>query len=1600
MVIIDLIYNLSVLASLSVFAGFINSRYQRTTLPGKILQGLLFGLVAVIGMLYPFNFETGIIIDGRSIVISLCTLFFGSLAGLIASVISIIFRFYLGGGGAVTGSLVIAASFLLGSLFYFLWTNEKVRLTTVVLYLFGLSVSAAMMALMLTLPSPSIKEAYKTITFTVMIFYPLITLLIGKVIQNHEENKNYLDKINEEKSQYLTTLYSIGDAVIVTDKLGKVMHFNPVAEKLTGWTEKEAIGKSLKKVFHIINEYSRQEVESPLDRVLKEGIVVGLANHTLLVSKNGVETPITDSGAPIKDKKGIIRGVVLVFRDQSEDREKQKSLSESEERFRSIVEGAPDPIFIQTDKKFAYLNPAALKLFGAKDIYDLVGKPVMDRFHPYFHNVVRERIRLLNEERKPVNKLLDLIFIRLDGSEVWVETAGVPMVYEGKNGALVFVRDITERKLAEQELLKREAEKNTILQTAMDGFWIVDNNGKIIDTNVAACLMTGYSKDEMLTMAISDVEANESETETVNHIDRVLTNGSDRFETKHRCKNGNIIDVEISTVGDAMAKRIFVFVRDITERKKLEQERFQLFNIVNSSLNEVYLFDSITLKFQYANYGALNNLGYTWDEFKEMTPVDIKPEFNFESFQKIIAPLLAHQKERITFETIHRRKNGTDYNVSIYLQLHNGEEKEQFFAIVNDITEKKKAENKLRQSEERFNELAKQSRTIIWEVNADGLFTYASSVAETVWGYKPEELVGKYHFYDLHPQEGLEEFKEKAFSIFKRKEYFNNFENLVLTKDSKLVWVTTNGIPILDTGGKLIGYRGSDMDITERKIAEEKLIKSHELLKNLSDLVPGVVYQYRLFPDGRSCFPYSSIGMETIYEYTSDEVREDATPVFGRLHPEDYDNVAGLIMESAKTLELFHCVFRVILPKQGLRWRLSNAVPVRLEDGSTLWHGIILDITEQKKAEQAVRESEEKLRSIFLVAPTGIGVVINRVFQEVNPRFCEMTGFSKEELIGQSARMIYPTQEDYDFVGSAKYKMIADLGTGIVETKWKTKEDKIIYVLLASTPLDLEDLSKGVAFTALDITDRKEAEEKLLKSEQKFRNLFENHSAVKLIIDPNTGIIIDANEAASKYYGWTREELMKMRIHQINILSHEEVNLEIEKARKQKRINFEFKHKRADGSIRDVEVYSSRINIGDKEYLHSIVHDITQKKIAEAELQKRSEAIEQSQVSIVITNLEGNIEYVNPAFTQITGYTNDEVLGKNPRLLQSGDHDKFFYENLWNSIISGAKWAGIFRNKKKNGELFWESSIISPIKNEDGKITHFVAVKEDITEEVEKDNELKNYREHLEKLVEERTEELDQLNKDLLEQLQKGKELEEQLRVALSKEKELNDLKTRFIATVSHEFRTPLATLLSSAQMIQRYSKRWSEEKLNEHYDRISSTVNYLTQLLDDVLMISRADREILANKPAQVNLEELLQSYYEEIKPNLTSKHNLIISNVCSKKTFFVDKKLLRHIVINLLTNAIKYSPGGGKVEMIISCENEKLIIKISDEGLGIPEDELQYIFEPFYRTRNSMGIQGTGLGLNIAKRALEILGGNISVESKMNIGTTFNLRVPIYEE
>ncbi|MEH2354056.1 PAS domain-containing sensor histidine kinase [Nostoc sp.] len=237
---------------------------------------------------------------------------------------------------------------------------------------------------------------------------------------------------------------------------------------------------------------------------------------------------------------------------------------------------------------------------------------------------------------------------------------------------------------------------------------------------------------------------------------------------------------------------------------------------------------------------------------------------------------------------------------------------------------------------------------------------------------------------------------------------------------------------------------------------------------------------------------------------------------------------------------------------------------------------------------------------------------------------------------------------------------------------------------------------------------------------------------------------------------------------------------------------------------------------------------------------------------------------------------------------------------------------------------------------------------------------------------------------------------EEAMRQALAKEREFSELKSRLLTITSHEFRTPLATIHSSAELLEHYRHLWSEERQQTHLRRIQASVMHITQLLNDVLVLSQDETGKLEFNPTPINLVEFCRDLLEELQQSDRSQHAIVFNSECECTPANLDAKLLRQILSNLFSNCLKYSPIGSTVRFSVTTANEQAIFQTQDSGIGIPAADIEHIFEPFHRASNTANIPGMGLGMSIVKQAVDLHGGEITVESAIGTGTTFTVILP----
>jgi PAS domain S-box-containing protein len=372
---------------------------------------------------------------------------------------------------------------------------------------------------------------------------------------------------------------------------------------------------------------------------------------------------------------------------------------------------------------------------------------------------------------------------------------------------------------------------------------------------------------------------------------------------------------------------------------------------------------------------------------------------------------------------------------------------------------------------------------------------------------------------------------------------------------------------------------------------------------------------------------------------------------------------------------------------------------------------------------------------------------------------------------------------------------------------------------------------------------------------------------------------------------------------------------------------------------------------------------------------------------IVITNSEGELIKVNPAAEKMFGYSDGELLGKKVEVLVPGRykerHEKH-RDNFSGNPHARAMGAGFDLNgRRKGGSEFPVEISLSPYTRDGQKFVIGFVI--DITLRKQAEARLKNYSVELEKQVENRT----VIMSEAIEELEKTKE---ELNKALEKERELGELKSRFVSMASHEFRTPLATVLSSLSLVAKYGEQGDKEKQSKHMVRIKQSITNLTDILNDMLSVSKMEEGAVTISKENFDISEFIKEMITDMNGICKAGQDLEYKH-SGDVNVSLDKKIMRHILFNLISNAIKFSPENKPIEINSEINNGKITIAVKDNGIGISKEDRKHLFERFFRGENATNIQGTGLGLNIVAKYVEILDGIIECKSELEKGTSFTI-------
>ena len=677
-------------------------------------------------------------------------------------------------------------------------------------------------------------------------------------LEIEEKHKQAVEKLKKNEALFRTTLYSIGDAVITTDKGGMIQQMNPVAEQLTGWTESEAKNRPLNKVFKIVNEYTHKKIENPVEQVLIEGTIVGLANHTLLISRNGREIPIADSGAPIRDDKGKIIGVVLVFRDQTEERKLQQMILDAKEFAENIVATVREPLLILDGKlKVISANRSFHQTFRV-DEEKTIGKLIFDMGNKQW-NI--PKLRELLEQILPQNTSFSDFevqhnFEHIGSRTMLLNARRIYHVPDKTKMILLAFEDISERRQAEQEIIKSKNTAESYLNIAAEIILALDAKGNITLLNESGHRLLGYKNGTLIGKNWFEVCLPKSIKKEIKSLfNKLMQKKIENVETYEnlvltRDGTEKIIHWHNSLLQDDQGNIIGTLSsgEDFTERKQsqeaLRKSEEQLRFITENTTDNIAIttFD-LEAKYIYVNPSVKTVLDYDPQEligksfFDFIHPDDKKVLFpllkNYvkQKIKKLISPNETPISERIEFRF--KSKSGNWHFMESTVNVV----EKQLLAVTRDITKRKQVEAE----RERLNTAIEQSVEAIVITDTQGNIQYINPSFEKITGYSRVEVLGQNPRIIKSGEQGHAFYKELWDTISGGQVWKGKFVNR--RKDGQLFSEEATISPIFDTAGNIINYVAVKRDVTKEEKLERQFQQAQKM-ESVGRLAGGVAHDF------------------------------------------------------------------------------------------------------------------------------------------------------------------------------------------------------------------------------------------------------------------------------------------------------------------------------------------------------------------------------------------------------------------------------------------------------------------------------------------------------------------------------------------------------------------------------------------------------------------------------------------------------------------------------------------------------------------------------------------------------------------------------------
>jgi PAS domain S-box-containing protein len=711
--------------------------------------------------------------------------------------------------------------------------------------------------------------------------------------------------------------------------------------------------------------------------------------------------------------------------------------------------------------------------------------------------------------------------------------------------------------------------------------------------------------------------------------------------------------------------------------------------------------------------------------------------------------------------------------------------------------------------------------------------------------------------------------------------------------------------------------------------------------------------------DSHANVVYVSPSVETMLGYTPSELI--GTSCHDLYHPDDLSHIRNQEADTTRRgLRVARYRHRLRTAAGEYIWCESYSQLIRDRDGEVRYIVVSTrDIDAQVALENDLWQSKAHARYL-LNSPVDVMLLLDQHANivDLNDVSAALFNHARESLLMRNVlEFIDPDlRECYQ-------KRLSEMVESGTPLHFETRFGNQWFNVVTYPVFNVDGTVERIAVNGRDITESKQLEHRLQQSENRFRQMFERNRAVKLLIDPDDGSIVDANPAACDFYGYTHEQIRTMHIHDINILPANEISNHMRQALAVDRTTFEFQHRTASGKIHDVMVFSSPVDIQNRLYLYSIIVDVTEQHEAEQALRESEYRyrglFEQSNDAVVLAGADGSILQVNQRTVEMFGYTEEEFKQLPPEVIAIPERHQS-REKVVDFLLSQEEhppYESVFRHKN-GSEIPVEINLVL-VRNNAGELTHLQAVIRDISS-----------RKQQEYIRLER----------------------ERLRIALQKEQELHHLKTKMMTRVGHEFRTPLTVIMSSAELLQNYFDRLTPERREHHLQKLQHQVHKVDYLLNEMSMVVNGSINIIKPNRIKFDLNTLCLEVIHQTRLEDENRHQFSYAINAESTMIMMDHELIRKLLQNLLSNAVKFSEAGTLIAVRVDRTGADLIIAVKDEGIGIPTDEQSHIFDAFYRASNVIETPGMGLGLAKVHEITRLYRGQIDIDSG-SPGTTFTV-------